>query len=232
MALVKYGGGVVQMSGSVGGDTFARNRFGNYVRARTKPINPNSAGQQAVRAALTLLTQVWASTLTAAQRTAWNLYASNVAMKNRLSQTIHLTGFNHFIRSNNVLARFGGTPIAAGPVIFELPEKDPTLSLVASEAGQQISISWDNGLPWADEDGAFIYFYQGQPQNTQRNFFDGPWRYLGGISGINGAPVAPPAPFVPKWAIAEGQRQWIYARIFRADGRLSEVFRADTFCTA
>jgi len=220
------------MSGSVAGNTHARNRFGNYMRARTKPVNPNTVGQQAVRAALALLTTVWSQTLTAAQRAAWNLYGATVPMRNRLGEVVNLTGFNHFIRSNSVLARFGGTPVAAGPVIFELPEKDPTMSLVASEAGQQISMSWDNTLPWADENGAFIYFYQGQPQTAQRNFFAGPWRYLGGIGGVNGAPIAPPAPFVPKWAIAEGQRIWVYARIFRADGRLSEVFRADTFCGA
>ncbi|GAI58374.1 unnamed protein product, partial [marine sediment metagenome] len=39
MALVKYGGGITQMSGSIAGNTFARNRYGNYVRSRTKPIN-------------------------------------------------------------------------------------------------------------------------------------------------------------------------------------------------
>ncbi|GAH13494.1 unnamed protein product, partial [marine sediment metagenome] len=50
MSLVKYGGGIVQMSGSIAGNTFARNRYGNYVRARTKPINPNSDRQVVVRA--------------------------------------------------------------------------------------------------------------------------------------------------------------------------------------
>jgi len=227
MALIKYGGGIVQMSGSISGTTFARNRYGNYARARTKPVNPKTSGQQAVRAALTMMTDHWANTLTAAQRTAWNLYGSNVAMKNRLGETVYLTGFNHFIRSNSVLARFGATLVNAGPVVFELPETDPTLAVTGSEATQQLSIAFDNGLPWADENGAFIYFYQGTPQNGQRNFFAGPWRYLGGLGGVNGAPPASPALFTPKWAIAEGQHQWIYARIYRVDGRISEPFRAD-----
>ncbi|GAH50296.1 unnamed protein product, partial [marine sediment metagenome] len=45
MALVKLGGGIVQISGSIAGNTFARNRFGNYMRSRTKPVNPNSTRQ-------------------------------------------------------------------------------------------------------------------------------------------------------------------------------------------
>ncbi|GAH28464.1 unnamed protein product, partial [marine sediment metagenome] len=38
MALVKYGAGIIQMSGSIAGDVHARNRFGNYIRPRTKPV--------------------------------------------------------------------------------------------------------------------------------------------------------------------------------------------------
>jgi len=227
MALIKYGGGIIQMSGSVAGNTYARNRFGNYMRSRTKPTNPNSTEQVKVRSALTLLTERWSDALTPAQRTAWNLYGNSVAMKNKLGEVIYLTGFNHYIRSNNVMARFGGTCVDAGPTIFELPETDPTMAVTGSEAAQQLSLSWNALLPWADENGAFIYFYQGQPQNGQRNFFGGPWRYLGGVAGVNGAPPAGPALFGPKWAIAAGQRQWVYARIYRVDGRLSTPFRAD-----
>ena len=232
MALIKFGGGVIQMSGSIAGNTFARNRYGNYSRARTKPTNPNTTEQQEVRAALSYLTEYWAETLTAPKRTAWNLYASNVAMTNRLGESINLSGFNHFIRSNAVLARFGGTVVAAGPVDFTLPETDPNLGVSGTVAAQQLSCSWDDALPWADENGAFMYFYQGIPQNGQRNFFGGPWKYLGGVAGVNGAPPPGPSLFTPKWALGLGQRQWIYARIYRVDGRISTPFRADCIIAA
>ena len=232
MALVKYGGGIVQMSGSIAGNTFARNRYGNYVRARTKPINPNTELQQAVRAAVALMSEHWASGLSDANRTAWNLYADSVAMKNKLGETVKLSGYNHFCRSNSVLARFGGTLINAGPVVFELPEKDPTFAVTISEAAQQVSCAYDDGLDWADENGAFIYFYGGTPQNGQRNFFDGPWRYMGGIAGVNGAPPASPQLFAPPFVCSAGQRLWVYARIFRADGRISKKFRADCIVAA
>lgn len=232
MALVRFGAGIVAMSGSIAGDVHARNRSGNYVRARTKPINPNTARQVEVRSAVTLLAARWASTLTAIQRTAWGLYADSVAMKNKLGETIFLSGFNHYIRSNVILVQTGNTIIDDGPTIFELPEKDPTMSITATEAGQTIAVAFDDTLPWANETGAFLFTFQGSPQNAQRNFFIGPWRQMNQIVGDDATPPVTPSVQPAVFAVAEGQHQWIYARIARKDGRLSERFFADIFSGA
>lgn len=50
MALVQFGGGILDARGSIGGQVFSKNRFGNYMRARITPVNPNSARQAVVRA--------------------------------------------------------------------------------------------------------------------------------------------------------------------------------------
>lgn len=232
MALIKYGGGIIQMSGSIAGNVFARNHYGNYARARTKPINPNTTLQQQVRSALSELTARWSQVLTAVQRTAWNLYGSSVAMTNKLGETVYLTGFNHYIRSNTFRARFNKTPVDIGPVIFELPETDPTFTITASEGAQQITVNFDDTADWDDEDGGFLAYYQGSPQNAQRNFFGGPWKLLSYTVGATGAPVASPVVEAAVIAVAEGQRQWVYARILRADGRMSAPFRDDVFVAA
>jgi len=232
MALVKYGGGIIGMSGSIAGNTHAHNRFGSYVRARTKPINPKTARQEEVRASLAFLTERWANGITVANRTAWNLYGASVAMKNRLDKVIYLTGFNHFIRSNMNLWIQNGTLYAAGPTVFELPAKDGTFAIAASEATQQITITANGAMPWANEDQAYMYIFQGRPQNAQRNFFAGPWKRGGFFAGAAAGPPGFPLPVTAQWAIAAGQRIWCYARVVRADGRLSEPFRADTFCAA
>jgi len=231
MALVRFGAGIVAMSGSIAGDVHARNRSGNYIRARTKPINPNTARQVAVRSAVTLLAARWAETLTDVQRTAWGLYADSVAMKNKLGETIFLSGFNHYLRSNVIRVQTAQTVIDAGPTIFELPEKDPTMAITATEAAQTIDVVFDNTLPWSGEVGAFLWTFQGSPQNAQRNFFIGPWRQMGQIDGAVVPPTSPDTE-TAVFAIAAAQRQWIYARVSRADGRLSERFFADTFSTA
>lgn len=227
MALVKYGGGVTQMSGSIGGDTHARNRSGNYVRARTKPVNPNTALQQRARAAVAVLVERWAETLTGVQRIAWNLYASSVNMKNRLGEAIKLSGFNHYVRSNSFLAQYALTLIDAGPTTFSLPDKDPTISIAGSAGTQRFTTTFDDGLDWCSEDNAYLTALMGQPQNAQRNFFAGPWKGIRYLSGNSGAPLASPLELVPLHVITEGQRTWVQFRVYRADGRVSETFEAN-----
>ncbi|GAH66828.1 unnamed protein product, partial [marine sediment metagenome] len=126
-ALVKYGGGIIQMSGSIAGNTHARNRYGNYVRARTKPVNPNSARQIKIRAVIAELTERWLNTLTDNQRTAWATYAAAIAMKNKLGETIHLSGFNHYIRSNAGYLDAVAQYFDDGPEELTLPDQTPLL---------------------------------------------------------------------------------------------------------
>lgn len=230
--LLKFGNGITEMRGSLAGNVYSRNRYGAYARARTKPTNPNTARQQGIRNAIAALTVIWSTTLTAAQRAAWNLYGNSVAMKNKLGETIYLTGFNHFIRSNANLHESFSASIDDGPVIFELPAKDPMFAITISEATQEITMAFNAALPWNTEAGARFWPFQGSPQNAQRNYFNGPWRKMAHIAGVD--PGGEPSPVTKpvQFAVAEGQHIWCYARIQRADGRLSEPFQADTFCTA
>jgi len=232
MALVMYGGGILQMSGSIGGNTFAKNRYGKYIRTRTKPVNPNSARQQQIRGIFAQLTTRWAQTLTNNQRIAWNLYASNVAMKNRLGEIINLTGFNHYIRSNSYRLDGDRPVVDDGPVIFELPEKDPDIAITASEGTGHISLAFNDTLAWCTEEGSLVVIGNGAPQNAQRNFFAGPYHAYGRMVGDAVTPPTTPLDADYWYAIAEGQHLWIQLRISRADGRLSEPFRADCFCAA
>lgn len=232
MALVKYGAGIIEMRGSIAGTVFSRNGTGNYARAKTTPINPNTALQVTVRMAMAFLTARWSDTLTANQRIAWNLYASSVQVINRIGESVNISGYNHYIRSNMIRKQYVNPLIDDGPTVFEIPEGDPTYSIAVSEATQVITHNFDDTLPWAVEDGSFMFFYGGKPQNPQINFFDGPYRKAGFIGGVDpGGPIEPHAA-ASEYAVAEGQRIWTYARISRADGRLSEKIRADTFCAA
>lgn len=232
MALVKYGGGIIQMSGSIAGNTYARNRYGNYARARTKPVNPNTSKQVLVRAIIQTLTARWSQTLSAAQRAAWNLYADSVNMTNKLGETINLSGFNHYIRSNHWFARMGRTLVDDGPVVFELPETDPTMAVTISEATQDVTMTFDDALPWCSEDDAMLVILQSQGQNPQRNFFGGPYTGRSAKVGAAGVPVTSPLDYASITVVSELQRVWVKFRILRADGRLSQPFYADTFCAA
>ena len=220
------------MSGSVAGSTHARNRSGNYIRARTKPVNPSTAKQVLVRAVMANLTTRWAQTLTATQRTAWNLYGASVTMQNKLGEAINLSGFNHYIRSNAWFARMSRTLVDDGPTVFELPAQDPTMVVSCSEATQQVTMTFDDTLDWCSEDDAMLVILQSQGQNPQINFFNGPWTGRSAKVGASGVPVTSPLDYASITVLSEGQRFWSKFRILRADGRLSAPFTANAFCAA
>ena len=227
MALVKYGGGIVQMSGSVAGNTFARNRFGNYMRARTKPVNPNSTNQTKVRGIMSNLVEHWNDTLSQAQRDAWDLYASNVNWVNKLGETVNLTGFNHFIRGNAWMLRLDRPIINAGPTTFALPATDGTISCTSSAATQLVTIAFDDTMDWCTEDGAYLWILEGQPILATRTFFGGPYRGRSAKAGADPGGIASPQTYAAIHVISEGQRVWNKFRIGLADGRLSTPFITD-----
>jgi hypothetical protein len=231
-ALVKMGGGIVGMSGSIAGNTFARNRSGNYVRARTKPVNTNTQAQQDIRTTMSVLTNHWSTVLTAPQRTGWATYAAAIAMKNRLGESIYLTGFNHFIRSNTEWVNRGQVATVAGPTVLLLPAKDATFAISASVASQKISVTFDNTASWAGTSAGRLYVYMGIPRNVTRNFFNGPWKYMCGIIGAAPTPPTSPSPQDPPMVLTLGQLITCYARIREADGRLSEPMTASCVVAA
>lgn len=221
-----------QRSGSIGGATWSRNRYGQYLRNRAVPVNPNTDRQVAVRNAMQTLTILWQNTLTQAQRDAWDTYGANVNWKNALGQTVTLTGLNHYVRSNTQLVVEGLSRIDAAPTIFNLAAAETALVVTASEATQSLSLAFDDTQDWCDEDGAAQWFFQGIPVNAAIKFFGGPYRRCQRVDGSSTSPPTSPVSATAQWPIAEGQRIWVRSRILRADGRLSEYAVHNFLCAA
>ena len=221
MALIVHPAGT-QVSGSTGGTTYSHNRFGAYTRNRSVPVNPNTDRQIGVRNAVRALTIAWQNTLTDAQRNGWEVYAANVSWINKLGQTVHLTGLNHYIRSNTPRLQVGVARVDAPPTTYNLATAELGLAAVASEVTQIASMTYDDTAAWANEAGGFQFVSCGLPKNGATKFFGGPYRIFGTITGDDIAP--PSSPFAVTWTFpfAEGNRLWLRTRIARADGRLSE----------
>jgi hypothetical protein len=132
--LVKLGGLLAEARGSVGGSTFARNRYGAYVRNRTKPVDPGSAAQVLQRGRMSASVTNWRA-LTAAQRDTWNAKALDTHLVNRLGEPFHPTGMNLFTRSDNLLALAGLTGVT-----------DPPSSPIIEDFGSFASYTGASGL--------------------------------------------------------------------------------------
>lgn len=215
---------VTQMSGSVGGITGAHNQGGLYFRARALPTNPASAEQAAVRNALTILTSRWSSTLTAAQRTAWNVYNDNVTLVNRLGDARHIGAIGHYLRSNVPRLQAGLAAVDDGPTTFDLGSFTAPSGQFA-DADTETQFTFDNTDAWANETGSAMLVYTSRSLSPAINFFKGPYRLAGSIAGDDTTAPSSPASLTSSFTGVSGNNMFAQVRVTRADGRLSGLVR-------
>jgi len=223
--LIKLGDIVGQASGSLRSNTYSHNRFGAYVRNRTIPVNPNSARQSTVRTAMQILTNLWGSTLTAAQRAQWTSYGDEVEVINRLGDTVKLTGLNHYVRSNLPRLIAGLARVDAGPAEHSLPATDETAIATYTADDQKVAVAFDDTMDYLDEDDAGLLVYTGTPVNSSIEFFNGPFRFTDSIDGDSVTPLTSPQELDSPFVFQEDQQVFTRFRISLADGRLSNFFR-------
>lgn len=114
MALIRFSNLVNDIRGAAGGNVFARNRSGAYVRNRTTPLNPQSTGQMIARASFGSLSQAW-RTLTEAQRLAWADAAPEYPYLNKLGESRNYSGEQLYMKLNRNL-QAAGQPLLDEPL--------------------------------------------------------------------------------------------------------------------
>lgn len=208
---------ITQASGSVGGITFARNRGGLYIRARSIPVDPNTTQQQEIRAAFGSLVNRWINTLTAGQRATWNIYAANVPLTGPLGDPVTVSGQNHYVRSNVPRIQLITTIIDDAPLIFDTGTLSPVTITNLSAAVQQFDVNFTDLDGWNLANGHLVLQHS-RPVNPTINFFRGPYRHAGSVNGVAVSPVTKPTVFV----VAEAQRVFFRVRATYPDGRLTQ----------
>jgi hypothetical protein len=171
----------VPQSGSIGGVTSSHNRFGQYKRARSIPVNPRSTQQGAVRARLSANAALW-RTLTAAQRAGWSDLAISMNRSDSLGQAYNLTGFMAFVSLNNNQAAAGNAGLTDAPALVTPPT---ILTAVITTTAGTLSIAYTLTPLGA---GARLFTYVGPQRSAGRNY-DGDYRLL----QVSAAAAASPA---------------------------------------
>jgi len=214
-----------QVSGSVGGITYARNTGGMYARARSVPVDPASTYQIEVRGLMAALVARW-PLLTPAQRTGWDLYASNVPLVNPLGDTIYISGLNMYIRSN-VPRQQSPDPVARiddAPTVFALPALSPYTAF-ALRLPDRVSIGFVDTDSWVNEDGGAMLVSISRPTSPTINFYKGPYRKGGAILGSSTTPPTVPQTIPTPFVLAAGQQLHLAVRATGGDGGLSTIVR-------
>lgn len=215
-------------SGSLGGITLSRNRGGMYLRGRSIPTNPNSTFQQAVRSAASQLASLWGGTLTQVQRDAWDLYAENVELPNSLGDPRNVGGLGMYVRSNvpRIASGVAGlVRVDDAPIIFDLGAVGPLTVVSATAATDIVSMGFTDTDAWVDESGSALLVYTSRQANASINYFKGPYRFAGAVEGDDTVPPTTPAAITGAFNFDVANRVFVFARVSRADGRLSTPFR-------
>lgn len=211
---------VAGASGSIRGLVASHNKGGQYFRGRTIPTNPNSSFQQAVRNNLSVLQTRFLSTLTAAQRAAWATYAENTPVTDALGNSIKLTANQWYVACNSLRLQASVAVVDAGPTTFGLPTfTTPVPTIVA--AGTTVSLAFTNTDAWANAAGGYLLLFASRPQNATINFFKGPYRFAGKVTGAATPPTSPAVITLPFPIGPAGSKMFFRSVVITADGRKS-----------
>lgn len=168
-------------SGSYAGQTASRNSFGQYVRNRRTPVNPNTTQQGVVRARLSANAALW-RTLTSAQQAGWRDLANSITRSDSLGSSYTLNGFLAFCSVNNNNAAAGVSGVTDAPSLVT-PPTILTATITLSSAAMSIAYT-----PTPLGTGAKLFSFASPQRSAGRNF-EGDYRLI----AVSAAAAASPA---------------------------------------
>jgi len=221
---------LTKASGALAGMVGSHNKGGMYLRGRATPTNPGTSFQQDVRNFINQLATAWSNTLTQAQRDAWDVYAANQPLTNRLGESRNIPGLAHYTRANVPRLQAAATRIDTAPTTFTLPSFTIT-AVSASEATQNISISFNVADVW-NADLGWLPILASRPQSVGIIYFKGPYRFADALEGDTAIPLTSPQTVAAPFAFVEDQKLFLSIRASNPDGRLATEQRFSLIAAA
>lgn len=117
MAKIKLNAGS-QISGTIGGNVYASNKGGQYVKAWRKPVQPRTSYQTGMKLQMSFLSQYW-RTLQPLKKVMWSEATDNYPTVNRLGESKKLSGAQLFNQLNANLIQAGVPPV--GTIGLDVP---------------------------------------------------------------------------------------------------------------
>lgn len=208
MSKIKYSALVSDVRNKLNGSVLSKNRYGNYIRNKTTPVNPQTTAQQNARAALAANSQAWAG-LTEAQRLSWRALAAELPFTDIFGDSKILAANSMYVKLNGNLQKVGESANALAPAKVAVPSISLTTLTATVTAGvfTQLSIEIDPAV-YPSDFALAIYATPGI--NAGRNFVKNQFRFL----GIGPAPVTGIVELTDLWnerfgSITVGQKVFI-----------------------
>lgn len=138
MARIVGGSMIGELSGKLGGNVFARNKSGQYVRSYAVPVDPNTLAQQGARNSFGYASSSYHA-MTPAQKTAWGTFASGAYLPKNGANTGQFSGFNAFVALNN--AANNAARLNINDITVEINNTPATIITTAPFAPTQVAPS-------------------------------------------------------------------------------------------
>ena len=225
MALIKFGGGVAAISGTIAGTVYARNRAGAYSRNWAKPINAPTIPQSQRRVLFGQTASMW-SELSLAARDGWNALAATTERKNRLGDTYQPTGRQIFMEVQQNMLLAGETPFAAAPADTNKPGMIASANVTFFTAAGNLDEAAAQLSPAPTAGSVLIVFATPPVPNTgQRTNYNSLYRRVGDSFAIVGNTADFTTGYTDLYgdAMANGEAiNWKLAVLDPANGQVSD----------
>jgi hypothetical protein len=196
-----------KLSGSLGGITASRGRGGGYFRSRVVPTNPGSAAQGVVREIFATLSVRWKGDLTPEQRDAWDAFATNSPLPNRIGEIKAIPGLAWYQKANAIRALTKRAIADDPPAVTGIGVLSSPTDLLA-EPSNDLGFSIINTDTWAGAVGGALAVFASPPQNPGRKFYKGPFRFCGQVNGAATPPTSAQSVTLP-FAVVVGQKIFV-----------------------
>lgn len=160
----------ITKSGSMAGDTYSRNQFGQYVRRRAVPVQPRTPSQINQRTRMTTNSAAYRS-LTDAQRAGWKSLGLQMSRSDSLGQAYTLNSFLAYCSVNNNNLDAGNAAVADAPVLVT-PTGLLTATITLTSAAMSIAYT-----PTPLAAGVRLFAFA-SPQRSAGRAFNGDYRLI------------------------------------------------------
>jgi hypothetical protein len=215
MAKIKFGAMMVDASGKLGGQVFAKNRGGSYIRTKTTPLNPQTTAQMAIRGVFASISSGWSS-LTEEGRQSFNNLVSDYARTDVFGDTRNPSGKNLYQRLNQNLAISYQAQIST----CVLPSAVPFANL--SQVGLDFTGPAITVVTNGDTSGSRIVVWATAPLSAGTKFVKNKLRQIGVYAGGNQEQLNVFDDYIAKFGAFENEDNIYFAvRVINDNGQAS-----------
>lgn len=174
MAKVLYGAGTIDQRNKIAGWVYSKNRYGNYIRQKVTPVNPQTQYQSQQRQILGNLSGNWRG-LTEAQRDSWVAAAPSFPVTDVFGNSMVLAANALYIALNKNLTNAGIATITTAPSPVSI---DPfSITAFTGAAGTPSLNVTINPAALPSDTTLFVYATPNVP--TGINFVKNRYRFIG-----------------------------------------------------